>query len=367
VAEPATPPGASGTSEASAPPVSSGAPGPSVSSGSSGSSVPSGPPAQVTTEPGATPAAVVSPSASGSLPAALLQYRVAGKTDVGLLRESNEDSILIGDLDRARVIDLDGGVLSTMSGARGPLLLVCDGMGGVEPAARSRPSWRPQVTWRELSVVAGSSDPEVFARLLRRAVRIANADDPSASAKRDAGLQAAWAPRCPRRRSAAIAAGGRHRRRLAGVRAALRRPAGAGERAISRWHSALLAAGHDGTTCSNASGAILQALGVGDDCRSLALGDRAAPRRPRALVQRRALQPARRVIGDRARCSRRRSARSLRRGASCWSRRRAPRAAATTSRRWCCEVRRRPLRSPRIGRSAEASASSIRSARAIRR
>ncbi|HRC55379.1 MAG TPA: protein phosphatase 2C domain-containing protein [Kofleriaceae bacterium] len=202
----------------------------------------------------------MSPSASGSLPAALLQYRVAGKTDVGLLRESNEDSILIGDLDRARVIDLDGGVLSTMSGARGPLLLVCDGMGGVA-GGEVASELGIRITWRELSASPGSSDPEVFARLLRRAVRIANAEIHGVG-KRDAGLRGMGTTL-----TAAAVAGSRLVVATVGdSRAYVLR----GDRLVQvsrdqSLASALAAAGHP-ADLFEASGAILQALGVTPDC-----------------------------------------------------------------------------------------------------
>ena len=57
-----------------------------------------------------------------------IRVRIVGATDVGLVREHNEDSYLILDLDteesdfsRLREYDL---------GKRGALLVVCDGMGG---------------------------------------------------------------------------------------------------------------------------------------------------------------------------------------------------------------------------------------------
>ena len=51
----------------------------------------------------------------------------AARTDVGCVREHNEDTVLCG--------DLDGAAWSTRPsapvGARGVAMIVCDGMGGV--------------------------------------------------------------------------------------------------------------------------------------------------------------------------------------------------------------------------------------------
>src|SRR5204863_122879 len=60
---------------------------------------------------------------------ALLDVVVVGASDVGQVREHNEDHFLVGDLDSKLPID----VAEPWSGAgdRGPLLVVCDGMGGV--------------------------------------------------------------------------------------------------------------------------------------------------------------------------------------------------------------------------------------------
>ena len=95
----------------------------------------------------------------------------SGATDRGRIRERNEDSFALGDLDRERLFDGEGAL--TAAGPRGLCAIVCDGMGGAaggdvasELAARA--------TWRELVADHATDDPEVFARLLRRAVRVAN-------------------------------------------------------------------------------------------------------------------------------------------------------------------------------------------------
>lgn len=92
-------------------------------------------------------------------------------TDVGCVREHNEDAAFGADLGgepwTARA--------SAPLGPRGMVVLVCDGMGGVAggevAAAQAVAS-----TWRELRDAPLAGNPEVAARLLRRAVRAANLD-----------------------------------------------------------------------------------------------------------------------------------------------------------------------------------------------
>jgi PPM family protein phosphatase len=60
-----------------------------------------------------------------------IRVDVFGQTDVGLIRENNEDSFLIADPTSA-ISAANGTPWSYASGERGSLLLVADGMGGVE-------------------------------------------------------------------------------------------------------------------------------------------------------------------------------------------------------------------------------------------
>lgn len=96
---------------------------------------------------------------------------VSGRTDPGKVREGNEDSFAVGDLDTG---DLwDGRGVASATGWRGPLLIVCDGMGGSE-GGEVASEMAARTVWREMVEAQATHDPEVFARLLRRAVRAAN-------------------------------------------------------------------------------------------------------------------------------------------------------------------------------------------------
>jgi PPM family protein phosphatase len=101
-----------------------------------------------------------------------ISIEVFGKTDVGLVREHNEDNFLIA--------DVTGGVRTAEPrtpftfklGEKGAALLVCDGMGGA--AAGEVAS---QMAVDSIYDALASSEPQqrdAFARLLRRAVQIAN-------------------------------------------------------------------------------------------------------------------------------------------------------------------------------------------------
>jgi protein phosphatase len=101
-----------------------------------------------------------------------ISVEVFGKTDVGLVREHNEDNFLIA--------DVTGGVRTAEPrdpftfklGEKGAALLVCDGMGGA--AAGEVAS---QMAVDSIYDALAASEPQVrdgFARLLRRAVQHAN-------------------------------------------------------------------------------------------------------------------------------------------------------------------------------------------------
>ncbi len=187
-----------------------------------------------------------------------VELDIVGASDVGSVREHNEDHLLVGDLDRGEVVDCVDGWRA--SGTRGAMLVVCDGMGGVE-GGEVASEVAARAMWREISATAATADAEVFARLMRRAVRVAN-HDVHALAKKEPGLRGMGTTL-----SAAAIAGDRLVVATVGDSRAYVLRAGALVQ-VSRdqsLHSVLLAAGHSEAVASTAGGAILQALGVRAD------------------------------------------------------------------------------------------------------
>lgn len=78
----------------------------------------------------------------------------SGCTDIGCVRERNEDSYAIGDLDAGTLFDGDGALTAT--GPRGLCALVCDGMGAAG------------VPLAEIAYLVGFSEPSAFSRAFRR-------------------------------------------------------------------------------------------------------------------------------------------------------------------------------------------------------
>jgi protein phosphatase len=187
-----------------------------------------------------------------------LSVVVAGATDVGQVREHNEDRLLVGDLDGKLPIDV--AEPWSCDADRGPLLVVCDGMGGVD-GGEIASELASLVLWREMKRTPITRDPEVFARLLRRAVRVAN-HDVHAMARRDASLRGMGTTL-----SAAGVVGDRLILATVGDSRAYVLRAGALVQVTrdQSLQSALLAAGHSANEAASAGGAILQALGVGPD------------------------------------------------------------------------------------------------------
>ncbi|HEU4733024.1 MAG TPA: protein phosphatase 2C domain-containing protein [Kofleriaceae bacterium] len=187
-----------------------------------------------------------------------LDIVVVGASDVGSVREHNEDHLFVGDLDSRLPVDV--AEPWSCSTQRGPLLVVCDGMGGVD-GGEIASELAAQVMWREMKATPATRDPEVFARLLRRAVRVAN-HDVHAMARREPGLRGMGTTL-----SAAGVVGDRLIIATVGDSRAYVLRSGAlvqvtRDQSLS---SALLAAGHSPNEAASAGGAILQALGVGPD------------------------------------------------------------------------------------------------------
>lgn len=101
---------------------------------------------------------------------------VAGASDIGRVRENNEDRVIVGSLDTGRTLsacELHDGWRGT--GDRGPFAVVCDGMGGAH-GGEVAADLAAEVVWREIVATPKTGDVEVFARLLRRALRVASAE-----------------------------------------------------------------------------------------------------------------------------------------------------------------------------------------------
>src|SRR4051812_26946081 len=101
-----------------------------------------------------------------------IQIEVFGKTDVGLIREHNEDNLLIADLGGSfRESSLDEPAKLTL-GPRGALFLVCDGMGGAA-AGEVASQMAVDAVFDSLRTSEPQAN-EPFARSLRQAVEVAN-------------------------------------------------------------------------------------------------------------------------------------------------------------------------------------------------
>src|SRR6185295_10072347 len=102
-----------------------------------------------------------------------IQIEVFGKTDVGLIRDHNEDNFLVADLGGGLKRSELGEPERLPLGARGALLLVCDGMGGAA-AGEVASQMAVDSIFGVLSNAAETSPRDAFARHLRRAIEVAN-------------------------------------------------------------------------------------------------------------------------------------------------------------------------------------------------
>jgi serine/threonine protein phosphatase PrpC len=101
-----------------------------------------------------------------------IAIEVFGKTDVGLIREHNEDNFLVADVTAGMRSNDIKQPLQLALGEKGALFLVCDGMGG---AAAGEVASRMAVE-SIFDVLTGvePQDRDGFARAVRRAVEVAN-------------------------------------------------------------------------------------------------------------------------------------------------------------------------------------------------
>jgi protein phosphatase len=101
-----------------------------------------------------------------------IDIEIFGKTDVGLIREHNEDNFLVADV-TAGLRTNDGKTpIKVKLGEKGALLLVCDGMGGA--AAGEVASQMAVDSIYEALNAAEPQPRDAFARLVRRSVELAN-------------------------------------------------------------------------------------------------------------------------------------------------------------------------------------------------
>ena len=101
-----------------------------------------------------------------------ITIEVFGKTDVGLIREHNEDNFLVADVTAGMRTNDIKEALKVHLGEKGALFLVCDGMGG---AAAGEVASRMAVESIFDVLAAGEpQDRDGFARAVRRAIEVAN-------------------------------------------------------------------------------------------------------------------------------------------------------------------------------------------------
>ncbi len=101
-----------------------------------------------------------------------ISIEVFGKTDVGLIREHNEDNFLVADVTAGMRTNDIKEALKVQLGDKGALFLVCDGMGG---AAAGEVASRMAV--ESIFDALTASEPQErdgFARSVRHAIEIAN-------------------------------------------------------------------------------------------------------------------------------------------------------------------------------------------------
>ena len=102
---------------------------------------------------------------------------VFGRTDVGRTREHNEDAFAVADLTANRAT-LHPDVRTHISGERGSLFMVADGMGGAA-AGEIASAMAVDVVLREMDrlwIAAPRHDPSTFAQALKRSTAAANAE-----------------------------------------------------------------------------------------------------------------------------------------------------------------------------------------------
>src|SRR6478672_7812141 len=115
------------------------------------------------------------PPPPASTPSDDIVVQVFGRTDVGRTRDHNEDAFLVADLS-ADVAAVPTEVRRTISGQKGSLFMVADGMGGAA-AGEIASAMAVEAILGELRTtwIAGdTNDPESFVRAIKVATKAAN-------------------------------------------------------------------------------------------------------------------------------------------------------------------------------------------------
>ncbi|MCU0655698.1 MAG: Stp1/IreP family PP2C-type Ser/Thr phosphatase [Polyangiaceae bacterium] len=97
-----------------------------------------------------------------------IQLRLFGRTDVGQVREHNEDNFLVADLSRKSRGLLEADRVQTL-GERGALMAVCDGMGGAA-AGEIASQLAVDIIFERMSEGEAPTDRNEFARRIVRAI-----------------------------------------------------------------------------------------------------------------------------------------------------------------------------------------------------
>ncbi|MGZ3417915.1 MAG: Stp1/IreP family PP2C-type Ser/Thr phosphatase [Polyangiales bacterium] len=120
---------------------------------------------------GAGGAEAASPAGVPAPQAGQLRIRLFGRTDVGRIREHNEDNFLVADLSQSSR-GLMENIRTHVVGANGTLLAVCDGMGGAA-AGEVASKLAVDIIYEQMQAGGPPRHRDEFARRLVRAVEVA--------------------------------------------------------------------------------------------------------------------------------------------------------------------------------------------------
>lgn len=127
---------------------------------------PAGPPGPPDVPPAGSPAPGVVASEEGKI-----RVRLFGRTDVGRIREHNEDNFLVADLSQ-NARGLMENIRTHVVGPSGTLFAVCDGMGGAA-AGEVASKLAVDIIYEQMQAGGAPRHRDEFARRLVRAVEVA--------------------------------------------------------------------------------------------------------------------------------------------------------------------------------------------------